>query len=115
MAPLLPLADPPNPTPVARSLAGPRPGCLANTLRRGGGMDLQARAILNQEAAAVRSVGKEPDARTIWLRLMDRAAGEGGGQKLLAATKLAGLATGLRPSGFEQASERPPEGGIIPG
>ncbi len=28
----------------------------------GEGMDFQARAILNQEAAAIRSEGKEPDA-----------------------------------------------------
>ena len=30
----------------------------------GEGMDFQARAILNQEAAAIRNQGKEPDART---------------------------------------------------
>lgn len=72
----------------------------------GEGMDFQARAILNQEAATVRSEGKEPDARTIWMRLMDKMAAEGGGQELMAATALAGLATGLRPSGFETAPER---------
>ena len=73
----------------------------------GEGMDFQARAILNQ--------GKEPDARTVWLRLMDRTAEEGGGQELLAATALAGLATGLRPSGFEQTPERPQEGSVTSG
>ena len=81
----------------------------------GEGMDFQARAILNQEAAAIRNQGKEPDGRTVWLRLMDRTGEEGGGQELLAATALAGLATGLRPSGFEQTPERPQEGGVTSG
>ncbi len=40
---------------------------------------------------------------------------ESEGQELLAATALAGLATGLRPSGFEQAPERPPAEGVTPG
>ena len=69
-------------------------------------MDFQVRAVLNQEAAAIRNQGREPDARTTWLRLMDHTAAEGGGQELLAATALAGFATGLRPPGFEQAPER---------
>ena len=78
-------------------------------------MDFQVRAVLNQEAAAIRNQGREPDARTTWLRLMDRTAAEGGGQELLAATALAGFATGLLPSGFEQAPERPQEGDVTPG
>ncbi len=78
-------------------------------------MDFQARAILNQEAAAIRNQGKEPDARTVWLRLMNRTAEEGGGQELLAAAAPAGLATGLWPLGFEQTPERLQEGGITSG
>ena len=69
----------------------------------GDGMDLQARAILNEEAAAVRAEGKEPNAKTVWLRLVDRVVKQGGAlPELLAATALAGLATGLRPQGFEK-------------
>lgn len=78
-------------------------------------MDFQARAILNQEAAAVRSEGKEPDARTVWLRLMDRTVAESGGPEMLAATALAGLATGLRPSGFEKAPDCSLEADVKPG
>ena len=67
------------------------------------GMDLKARAILNQEAAAVRAEGIEPDAKTVWLRLADRVVRQGDAQpELLAATVLAGLATGLRPQGFDK-------------
>ncbi len=40
-------------------------------------MDFQVRAVLNQEAAVIRNQGREPDARTTWLRLMDHTAAEG--------------------------------------
>jgi len=36
------------------------------------GLDLQARAMLNQEAAAVRAGGVQPDALTLWIRLADK-------------------------------------------
>jgi hypothetical protein len=78
----------------------------------GENVDFRARAIINQEAAVVRSQGREPDARTIWLRLIDRMAGEGGSQELLAATSLAGLAAGLRPPGFEKPPERSSEADV---
>lgn len=38
------------------------------------GIDLEARAILNQEAAAVRAQGTQPDALTVWMRLTDQVA-----------------------------------------
>jgi len=40
------------------------------------------------------------------MRLMEKTAAEGGGRELMAATALAGLATGLQPSGFEAAPAR---------
>ena len=66
-------------------------------------MDLRARAILNQEAANLRAEGNEPNAMTVWLRLADRVVSQGNvPPELLAATALAGLATGLRPQGFDE-------------
>ena len=68
-------------------------------------MDFQARAILNQEAAAIRNQGKEPDARTVWLRLMDRTAEEGG--DVLGTASPLGFY--LR-QGFEEVGQTTPRG-----
>ena len=65
------------------------------------GTDLEARAIIGREAAAVRVAGQEPDALAVWIRLADAA----GRQRepppaLVAAAALAGLAAGVRTQGF---------------
>ncbi len=75
------------------------------------GIDLQTRAILNAEAAAMRAEGQQPDARTVWLRLIERLLRLAEPPpELVAATALAGLASGLRPQGFE-----PPSPAAAPG
>ena len=67
------------------------------------GIDLEARTILNQEAAAVRAQGTQPDALTIWMRLTDQVARIGSpSPELLAAAALAGLAAGVRTQGFNK-------------
>ena len=68
------------------------------------GVDLQARALLGAEAAAVRAEGRQPDARTVWLRLIDQLRLAEPPPELVAATALGGLASGLRPQGFEPPS-----------
>ena len=66
------------------------------------GVDLQARAMLSQEAAAIRAQGERPDALAVWMRLTDLVARVGSpSPELLAAAALAGLAAGLRPQGFD--------------
>ncbi len=66
------------------------------------GVDLEARAMLGQEAAAVRAGGVQPDALTGWMRLTDMVVRVGSpSPELIAAATLAGLAAGLRPQGFE--------------
>jgi len=66
------------------------------------GLDLDARAMLNQEeAAAVRAGVVQPDALTLWMRLADKAVHVGSpSPELIAAAALAGLAAGIRPQGF---------------
>lgn len=66
------------------------------------GVDLEARAMLGQEAAAIRAGGVQPDALTVWMRLTDRVVQVGSpSPELIAAATLAGLAAELRPQGFE--------------
>jgi len=66
------------------------------------GVDLEARAMLNQEAAAMRAQGERPDALAVWMRLTDLVARVGSpSPELLAAAALAGLAAGLRPQGYD--------------
>lgn len=66
------------------------------------GVERQARAIINGEAAALRAAGHAPDARTIWLRLADDIVRQRDAPAdLIAAAALAGLATGVRPQGFD--------------
>ena len=51
----------------------------------------------------------EFSAKTVWLRLVDRVLKQGGAPpELLAVTALAGLATGLRPQGFEKPAYASP-------
>ena len=66
------------------------------------GLDLEARALINQEAAAIRAQGSQPDALAVWIRLTDLVAKVGSpSTELIAAAALAGLAAGLRPQGFD--------------
>ncbi len=73
------------------------------------GTDLEARAIIDREAATIRARGEMPDALAVWMRLADVA-----GQRrdtppaLLAAAALAGLAAGIRTQGFEATSSADP-------
>lgn len=72
----------------------------------GDGVDLKARAILDEKAAAVRAEGNPPDALTIWVRLTDMVVRVGSpSPELIAATTFAGLAAVLRPQGFEVPKE----------
>lgn len=73
------------------------------------GVDLEARALVNQEAAAVRAQGKQPDALIVWMRLADLVVKVGSpSPELLAAAALAGLAGGLRPQGFDMPATGKP-------
>ncbi len=66
------------------------------------GTDLEARAIIDREAAAIRAKGETADALAVWMRLAD-AAGKTREPPpaLVAAAALAGLAGGIRTQGFE--------------
>lgn len=65
------------------------------------GTDLEARAIIDREAAAIRARGETADALAIWMRLAD-AVGKlrEPPPTLAAAAALAGLAAGVRTQGF---------------
>ena len=66
------------------------------------GVDLEARAVLNQEAATVHAAGVQPDALTIWMRLTDKVVRAGSPTlELSAAAALAGLVVGVWPQGFD--------------
>ncbi len=69
------------------------------------GTDLEARAIIDREAAAIRARGETADALAIWMRLAD-AAGKlrEPPSALAAAAALAGLAAGVRTQGFFEVS-----------
>lgn len=63
---------------------------------------MEARAIIDSEAATIRATGKMADALAVWMRLAD-AAGRmrDVSPSHLAAAALAGLAAGIRTQGFE--------------
>lgn len=70
------------------------------------GADLEARALLNKEAAS----GVQSDALTVWMRLTDIVVRVGSpSPELIAAAALAGLAAGLRPQGFEAPTIAKPD------
>jgi len=73
------------------------------------GTDLEARAIIDREAATIRAKGETPDALAVWMRLAD-AAGQtrDAPPALVAAAALAGLAAGIRTQGFEAPSSADP-------
>ncbi len=74
------------------------------------GVDLEARALLNKEAAAVRASGVQSDALTVWMRLTDMVVRVGSpSPELLAAAALAGLAAGVRPQGFNTPATTKPD------
>ena len=108
---MMPSDDPA--TPALRQQIDSLPAYIMSTWRSryaNGGTDLEARAIISREAAAVRAAGQEPDALAVWIRLAEAA----GRQRepppaLLAAAALAGLAAGVRTQGFfEVPSEADP-------
>ena len=97
-------------TPTLRQQIDSLPAYIMSTWRSryaNEGADLEARAIINREAAAIRARGETADALAVWMRLADVA-----GQMrdtppaLLAAVALAGLAGGIRTQGFEAPVER---------
>ncbi len=74
------------------------------------GVDLEARAMLNQEAAAVRASGVQPDALTVWMQLADQVVRVGSpSPELIAASALAGLAAGIRTAGFDVPTTAKPD------
>ncbi len=101
----LPAPDKPELITLRQQVAALPPYVLAAWRSRYGvtdGMDLEARAMLGQEAAAVRTGGVQPDALTVWVRLTDMVVRVGSpSPELVAAATLAGLAAGLRPQGFD--------------
>lgn len=73
------------------------------------GTELEARAIIGREAAAIRAEGETADALAVWMRLADGAGRLREPPSALgAAAALAGLAGGVRTQGFEAPTE--PEG-----
>ncbi len=74
------------------------------------GTDLEARAIIDREAAAIRARGETADALAVWMRLADVAGRmRDVSPSHLAAAALAGLAAGIRTQGFEARSSAEPE------
>ncbi len=98
------LPDDPRPVTLRQQVADLPPYVLATWRSRYvpvDGMDLEARAMLNKEAAAIRGEGNSSDALTVWMRLCDTVVRVGSpSPELLAAAALAGLAAGIRTAGF---------------
>jgi len=98
-------------TPTLRQQLGNLPPYILSVWRgryaAGEGTDLEARAIIDREAAAVRAKGETPDALAVWMRLAD-AAGRmrEPPPALVAAAALAGLAGGIRTQRFEAPVEQ---------
>jgi len=92
-------------TPTLRQQIDSLPAHIVRTWRSryaNEGTDLEARAIIDREAAAIRARGETTDALAVWMRLAD-AAGRlrEPPLALVAAAALAGLAGGIRTQGFE--------------
>lgn len=108
----LPAPDKPEPVTLRQQVAALPLHVLAAWRSRYGvidGVDLEARAMLDKEAAAVRAGGVQPDALTVWMRLTDKVVRVGSpSPELIAAATLAGLAAGLRPQGFDAPSAAKP-------
>lgn len=69
----------------------------------GDGVELNAFALVDKAAAALRSRGEQVDAHALWTRMADQCGqGDGPSLELRAATALVGLAAGLRPQGFDR-------------
>ena len=64
------------------------------------GTDLEARAIIDREAAAIRAKGEMADALAVWMRLADAAGRLRESPSVLVAATLEGLADGVRTQGF---------------
>ena len=99
-------------TPTLRQQIGSLPAYVLNSWRAryaNEGTDLEARAIIDREAAAIRARGETPDAVAVWMRLAN-AAGQtrDAPPTLIAGAALAGLAAGIRTQGFEAPSSADP-------
>ena len=60
--------------------------------------ELRVQSILDRAEAALVSAGGPVTIRTLWMALLDSLQGREGNADLRAATALAGMALGLRPS-----------------
>ncbi len=91
-------------TPTLRQQIDSLPAYVAKTWRSryaNEGTDLEARAIIDREAAAIRARGETADALAVWMRLADTAGKtREPPPALVAAAALAGLAGGIRTQGF---------------
>ena len=104
----MPPPDSPGPSTIREQVAA-LPAHIISTWRSryaNNEVNLEAHAIIDREAAAVRAAGQEPDAVAVWVRLAD-AAGRmrEPPPALVAAAALVGLAAGIRTPGFEAPSE----------
>jgi len=69
----------------------------------GGGIELNALALVDEAAAALRRRGEQADARSLWVRLADQCGQtDRPSPEMMAAAALVGLATGLRTQGFDR-------------
>ncbi len=69
----------------------------------GDSIELNAFALVDKAAAAMRSRGEQTDAHALWTRMANQCGQMNGPSlELVAATALVGLATGLRPQGFDR-------------
>ena len=60
--------------------------------------ELRVQAILERAETALRSAGKSTTIRALWMALTDALLGKGNNADLRAATALAAMAMGLKPS-----------------
>lgn len=68
-----------------------------------GAVEVNAQVLVDSAVEALRSEGKEADAHAVWVRLSARCEQAARpSAEMIAATALVGLATGLRPQGFNR-------------
>ncbi len=68
-----------------------------------GGIELNAFALVDKAATALRSRGEQVDAHALWVRMADQCGQtDRPSLEMTAATALVGLATGLRTQGFDR-------------
>ncbi len=68
-----------------------------------GGIEINAFALVDKAATALRSRGEQVDAHALWVRMADQCGqADRPSLEMTAATALVGLATGLRTQGFDR-------------